>query len=632
MGIALFSTISEIVPALRGFGANRERVVTSMTSMTGGLKGFLEMKHNRQTSGLMALVMLVGGGVVSLSSQAFGQNALGDGRGLEANTRLGSNGRNYVRPSLEKEIEFRNAIATGNAPGGMSFRGDLGYMAPGEFRGSLGSDSLYSFRRDSLYSGLAGMGIRGTDAIQYQFAMTTGSRVTSNLSGNLSMSRLSGSYMPSYRGGLATENTPLAVDPAAALRLAQSRVSGTLRSTSSYSSTSGLVPELVTTFNRGIEQNPYGLLASPLMGLTPTPMGKQQTKQELLEEQKNPVKTSYAELVDQVRARAEAIRKQTQDEASGSKVDDSGLSDEEQRAANDNWISQQLGTLHRKVLGLPEPAGEDDLIEVVQPGDHDGDSGPGPKMRDPMRANVQDDDDSDNKTRKPVFDRGQGLLGDARFEIDPKTLEIIRGDRQRTTYLIDPNAPLRNIYSEHMMAGQRLLKNARYFDAEERFTTALSIRNGDVAAQLGRLHAQIGAGVVISASMNLQSLMSEHLEIISQRYSGDLLPSQERQRELIQTLRERAGLEERPSYMLPETERVRVACGLLIAYLGFQIDDERQMRDGFGVVLANGNESEHRLVRLLDIVWSQVMDASDDNQNDNQDDSQEDLKSSEPKP
>src|SRR2546423_569446 len=94
--------------------------------------------------------------------------------GVDRNVRVGSGGINPARPDFAAEVRLRNAIVTGNAPGGISFRGDVGYRAPGEFMGSLGSNDSFAFRRDSYYSGLGGLGIRGTDALQYQFAMATG--------------------------------------------------------------------------------------------------------------------------------------------------------------------------------------------------------------------------------------------------------------------------------------------------------------------------------------------------------------------------------------------------------------------------------------------------------------------------
>ena len=111
---------------------------------------------------------------------ASAQNALGDGRALDNN--LSTRGRyNNARPSLRDELAFRNSVVTGNAPNGLSFRGDVGYRAPGEFTGQLGSNDLFSFRRDSLQSGIAGMGIRGTEALQYQLALTNKAKLIDTL-------------------------------------------------------------------------------------------------------------------------------------------------------------------------------------------------------------------------------------------------------------------------------------------------------------------------------------------------------------------------------------------------------------------------------------------------------------------
>jgi hypothetical protein len=126
-------------------------------------------------------------GVLALAGSAGtagAQNALGDGRLLDNNLSAQGTANTPVR-DLDAEIRFRNAIVTGNAPGGLSFRGDVGYTAPGEFRGELGSDSTFAFRRDSLVSGLAGAGIRGIDALQYQMALTTGSMPPQSLVGGL---------------------------------------------------------------------------------------------------------------------------------------------------------------------------------------------------------------------------------------------------------------------------------------------------------------------------------------------------------------------------------------------------------------------------------------------------------------
>jgi len=565
----------------------------------------LTMRFDQRTVILSKLALVAGLAVsTAFSPKAMAQNALGDGRGLAANPKVGSNGRVDLMPSFAKEVAYRNAIATGNAPGGVSFRGDLGYQAAGEFTGSLGSDALYSFRRDSLYSGLAGMGLRGTDALQYQFAMTTGSRVTRNMVGNLSVSRLGGSSSASYNGFSQPEPT-IAVDPMIKLRQASGGVSGTLRSTSSYTSTTSLVPELVSVFERGIEQEQFGLVASPLMGLVSTPMDsvKNRRVNARSKEAAEPVKDSYTDTIEAIRARAEAVRARNLESVANPET---ANNQESPDLTTDEWISEQLHKLQRQLLGLPEPAGEDDPVEVIQQGEEPSQRGEDGSLniRDPLNANPDDDETG---TAEIEFTHGEGLAERSFYTIDPETLEILRGDRNKVTYLVDPTAANRNIYSEHMTAGERLLMNGRYFDAEERFTQALGIRQGDVSAQLGRLHAQIGAGLVISASINLQTLMSEHIEIISRQYSGDLLPNEQRLRELILTLRERSRLEDRPSYIPSESKQVRLASGLLIAYLGYQINDEQQMNDGFSVIRELGEESDLRLVILLDTIWGAVL-------------------------
>ncbi len=554
--------------------------------------------------------------IVALSGQAaFAQNALGDGRGLEANSRQGSDGRNYQRPSLAEQVQFRNAISTGNAPGGLSFRGDLGYQAPGEFTGALGSDSIYAFRRDSLYSGLAGMGIRGTDALQYQFSMTTGSRVTQNLVGTGMVSRYGGSSSSSLPGGNGTPIEGLAVDPMAQYRGSGS-TSGTLRSTSSYSSTSSMVPELISIYESGLERNRFGVVSTPLMGLVSTPM----------QEARNPDSktnsrivspTSSDNTIKAIQERAKEVRERRQQVDAGG-TDVGGKTAEELEKENNDWIAERIGALQRQVLGLPDPSEQGEEFEGSDTEIEQGIGSVNPvRIVDPMNPDLGDGNRIEDAANPDIsFDQGQGLKQSVRdgsgtgllYQIDPDTLEVIKGDGNRVTYLVDPKAADRDPYAEHMVAGERLLAEGRYFDAEERFTYAMSLRGGNVSAQLGRLHSQIGAGLVLSGSMNLQSLLSEHLEIVSNRYTGDLLPSQERIRDLIEVLRERSGLDERPAYVMEESVEVRVASGLLLAYLGYQIGDAEQMRAGLGLVREHGTNPDQRLARLLDEVWGSVLD------------------------
>ncbi|HHN78072.1 MAG TPA: hypothetical protein ENK11_05280, partial [Phycisphaerales bacterium] len=211
--------------------------------------------------------------VVAICATANAQNALGDGRALDNSLNIRSR-YNTARPSIASELAFRNSIVTGNAPGGLSFRGDVGYRAPGEFGGELGANDLFSFRRDSLRSGMAGMGIRGTEALQYQLALTTGNRPPANLVGRYSIRRF-GTGVPA--GDVLKANTPdyqpglsqrPAIDPDADDR---GTLLWMLRSPSAYMSNSALQASAMRQV-KGADSKIYTMTASPLRGVRLSPV------------------------------------------------------------------------------------------------------------------------------------------------------------------------------------------------------------------------------------------------------------------------------------------------------------------------------------------------------------------------
>ncbi|MEO0476837.1 MAG: hypothetical protein AAF085_12845, partial [Planctomycetota bacterium] len=83
-------------------------------------------------------------------SPAQGQTQVQNGSAHDANQQVGSGG--YNQSAARVDYRARNLLITGNVAGGRAFQGDIGYTAPGTFQGSLGSDSLFNFRRDSVFS------------------------------------------------------------------------------------------------------------------------------------------------------------------------------------------------------------------------------------------------------------------------------------------------------------------------------------------------------------------------------------------------------------------------------------------------------------------------------------------------
>ncbi len=548
---------------------------------------------------------------------ATAQDALGTGNALDASP--STRGRlNTQRPSFADELRFRNAIATGNAPGGLSFRGDLGYRAAGEFSGALGSDSLFAFRRDSLYSGLAGMGIRGTEAVQYQFALTTGARPPRDLMGNLAVSREFG-YSADPRTGIPTQ--PIAInnetrmaDPAGRALSAYAperddgSMLGTLRSSSSYLSTAGLQPMLLTIYGQGIEQTPYGVTASNLRGVTIAPLHSNtlifQNKNEE-SESTGLVRTSISDLAQKQVDRAIEMLK-NHDEESNANTDAS-------QSAGEGWFSQRMAEIRAELYGTNDDATDQSTTDKPDDADENEDpsnlSSTGVNIPDPL------DRDMDLETKLREFDKRYTETDPAAkkdpLELSPEMLEILRGDSMPVNNFINRDVSSDDVYADHIRTGERLIAAERYFDAEERFTRALAIRPGDVTSQIGRIHAQIGAGMVLSGAVNLQAIITDFPQLASTRYSEKLLPSPVRTKELIEGLRLRAGIALVNGETLHDDQRVRLSSALLLAYLGYQTLDADAVSDGLGVMAEIGSPSDQRLARLLEQIWDVSLEMMD---------------------
>lgn len=454
-----------------------------------------------------ALIIVCMGATLAAAHPASAQNA------LDANLQVGSQGINQPKRDFMAELRFRNAIVTGNAPGGLSFRGDAGYTAARDFRSELASDTLFNFRRDSLFSGLSGMGIRGTEAIQYQFALTTGGRVPASLGGNLFYGRGGGgtqladlkdparSQLRGDRPGGLTRRTP------------EELIDGSLsflRSTSTFASTHSMVPVLLGS-RIGQDGNPEAIAASMLTGVHAFKIDTYETNQQL-------APSAFDELFDQL-------------------VQAQAGPDTTPQVARDIF-EQQLEQLR---------------IDIFKP-----------------------------ETIDPDAPEGAGF--------DRTILEAVRRSFSDLQTLLPSSADTSNVYTKHMQAAEKLLSSGRHFDAEERFLRALASRSDDTSASVGRIHAQIGAGLYTSASINLRELLTAHPELAGIRYGAKLLPRRQRLTRVIETLLERQKRDGRLANDL----------AIILAYVGFQANDGQAIRAGLDE-LSSG--STDRLAGFLSRVW-----------------------------
>lgn len=171
---------------------------------------------------------------------------------------------------------------------------------------------------------------------------------------------------------------------------------------------------------------------------------------------------------------------------------------------------------------------------------------------------------------------------------------LVVQDRPRVSRLTTKTVD--DLFSLHMERGQEALAERRWFDAEERFGHALNQRVGDPMASAGRVHAQLGAGMILSGGSNLRKLFAAYPELVAVRYGEGLLPSAADRSLVVAQLRDRI------------TRRTAVAleAGLLLAYLGYQSDKEDDIAYGLDAIdetrASDGLEADP-IVELLRAAW-----------------------------
>lgn len=555
----------------------------------------------------------IAGTLAALSHASLAQNALGDGRALDANLQQGAGRANAPgrNSNFAEEVRFRNAIVTGNAPGGMSFRADAGYLSSDDFRAPIGSDSLFSFQRDSLFSGLATRNIRGVDALRAQMALTTGgaptlgtSEIFINRAGSLSSSSDFRRDMPE-----------LSVDPFT------SRV-GSLRSSSTFLSTQSIEPQF---FGSIVDQSgrPYAVGASALRGIIAQPLVRDDQIQMPVVPGALPMNDPQTGMPVQpeepsstgLRFDADSFGAAPQPTAPGTPGERTARPGQVLTEPNVGRVSDAIApgrvtsegvsnrlaprTVYESILDqfvapvAPEPtepvdpsraptdpapvAGEEPTAPAAQPTEEDR-----------RKFTERLEDLRREMTGLPPIDRTQPTQrvdeeGNPIAQVDPEAATRTIRERAAEFFgeaainvesLVPRGTSDISQYNQYMREGERLLQQERWFDAEEAFTRAINRRNGDPMAAAGRINAQLGAAMYLSASVNMRALFSVHPELAAVRFSDELFLRGSRLDQVVGYLRDEAA-KDRPF--------AREAA-LLLAFIGHQRDDAREIRNAFNAI------------------------------------------------
>jgi len=580
------------------------------------------------------------------------QYTVGNPRPLDRNPTVGLNGHN---PTTATDIgaltRYNNAVVTGNAGYGRSFQGYVGYLAPDDFRASLGTNALFNFRRDSASGAQTTQGIRGTDSLRYQFMLSTGQTPPSLL-----------------RGATASGAVPLFSRDSNAVT---SNTGAALRSTSDYLGTRALQPSVVG-YRTDDQGQSFALTASPLLGVTMVPIDLPGAPRKTSDDSVVPTgqlptsgiptpsdgKTSPTgtspdsgfpakkkdtrtlsgleatrpglmsplaaqQIVDTTNAAARVDTRATvptaimdpfkrnlpADKMAATKPDPNAPPDttKPSKSVWEKELDQLSERLKKDELEKKKkteqgtPRTDDKSTNEPAPANPNPLSPGIPSSKDPHKTSTSK---TKTTTKAPpaqlTLDDIRALTRPDLEQLDRDVLHALASTRPVLDHLV-PAKPTDNIaYDYHMLAGETFLSDGQFFDAEDRFLRALAASPMDPLASVGRAHAQLGAGLYLSAASNLHSLFAEHPEMIGARYQRALLFSDARSDAITKQMR--------ADIASPDTLLGRDAA-LLLAYVGYQRGDRAALEEGvkaFASSLQSDNDDDRAdltLLLLMQRVW-----------------------------
>ncbi len=524
-------------------------------------------------------------------------------------------GQNPIVVDPGAEFRRRNALVTGNAPGGRNFRGVVGYSSPFDFRGELGSDDLFDFRAETLYSDPRL--IQAAPNLRYGNAL-----------GQLEVYR-------SARGAAAADIGDAGIRRGQADDLRRQGIAGDprlaeLRRVVDATALDAGLDRFVTRSNTplpvglvraSMQDQPRALDASGLTGLQ-IRLAESDLEQFGVPMAANLSAAGMLSPMDQARLLEDAregrsmprvggvfadtyIDERVDPEARGDRMDASVPSPRvgESREADPAdsipaWqrireeiarryasegrgddivdgmptegelreLEQDLEQLRRGLGAAPGAAPRPDRREE-DPGPLDDLGGPDPDDPDADRIPPADPLD--------VLRIGRSLRHGERIEtfVDAE-------DRTRAGELIG--------------VGEGELRAGQYFRAERTFTRALRLVPGHPTATVGLAHSRLGAGLYIPAAMVLRDLFTYQPEMIGATYADELVPNRPRLLRALETVRNRVGQTDDDS-----------DTGLMLAYVGRLLDREEIVTEGLGVM--DQADPDDPLLPLLAAVWAEGM-------------------------
>jgi len=538
-----------------------------------------------------------------LAPAASAQNALGDGTALDSNLNVEGT-RNL--PQAGSNYGLRNLLVTRNVVAGRGFRDAVGYRAADDFRGATGSDDLFDFRADSALSALNIVNVgRGWQSI------SVGQDV-----GIMAYRRATvGATLPTIPqgpplGAPAQYGQILEAEARLDRALLDYQSNGRLLMTDSrpeslayFTTPDGGVIQITASALRGLRMGPLdqdptqiGLTYFDRARLLDQALAEGELSvvagapfdldvHRLLNAQapsgpEAPGAASESSLLNTVPMSYQDMIRSMAEPAPGTNAEEAARRLSEQMLRTTQWL--RGGEEPAESEGQPPQTPQ---IPQTLPG-----ITPGPTQ--PEFAPPQPPATGET-VRVPLEESAHGGMqvegSDPHEPVklpDNVTLEMLRHGRVLDTLATDDDER----FAEIMRAGEERLRGGEFFLAERQFVRANSFHPNHPMALAGLANAQLGAGILASASVSLRNLFVNRPEMIDVEYAPGLLPSEERLRETVMALERRL-----------EGERRTSGAALLLAYIGRQTGDRDMMQRG--IELMAQIDGDDPLVPVLRTVW-----------------------------
>jgi hypothetical protein len=575
------------------------------------------MKRHRIQFVMYLATALMWAGVDS----AYAQYKIDSQNPLDNNLKLGGSRLNNRKALPDYTGKYNDSIVTSSGGGLGRFRGRIGYRAPGEFRGSGGGVDSPSFqfqRRNLLANSRINPQINPTAGnVLYR----SGSGVTAGQLNPAARSQSLANPLNVYRNDVVSGNMVRGRVTTESYEL--NTIRPTLQNSNIYSDASGNLLRvnaspltgLQTTNLTGIPApqsaseypgvgpagiDPYSRVGEKGDGRLVAPAGSRDVPTGTLEQEKaslrfdtEPETVNPLRVEDRVQASslylADYLSRDRTDRVSEGLIP-SGEADGDILTASvlypPAWDQAQPGEdayqdLLRRVRGPGAPAppvfkGPDGAMTSM-PSSLTGTPSSGESYLEQLKRKLEEakvEPENQDKTPSSSDEALENLINKLDYDLAP--LATLAGSSSS-----DFDAEMRNA-EEQMAAG-------KYFDANNAYQRASRLRPGHPSILVGRVNAQVGAGLFASATIDLRRLLTNHPELVAARYREPLLPSEVRL----------AAISERLKPLLAsETPQPSI---WLLAYIAYQRGDN--------TLVGNALDSltqwypEDPLLPLLERIW-----------------------------